>query len=389
MFSLAIFAQTDSLYRISLILPLQATFTSEKLDAYTNAHDVFSSRKIHLDEDALTALDFYQGLLQAIKESNNTFKIEVTVFDCGSSDSLTTEVLKNPELKKSDIIIGAVSSSNSRLVADYCKQNKIINVQPFTPSKSLTAENIYHLKLAPTIDAHIDALFRSIVDSFIESNIIIYTPNDERSLSAAKRFDSLFNQHNKTQPQKFTVAFLNTKDMLLNGKKTTAAEQLVKGKPNVLIITSFEESFINGNLRVLHEFLATDSIIVYGMPNWMNGELLRLDYVNDFHTRLSDAFYFDSTQAAALAFVRNYETDFSSTPSRYSFLGYDVLNFLMKNLKESGKEFLENVMPHTFIGTAYRFSISMTKKNPLTINYYENREVNVLNVQNYQLKRIR
>ena len=69
--------------------------------------------------------------------------------------------------------------------------------------------------------------------------------------------------------QKFTVALLNTKTMLVNGKKTTAAEQLKADKPNIFIITSFEESFVNGNLRVLNEKLKHDStVVVYGMPTW-------------------------------------------------------------------------------------------------------------------------
>ena len=67
-------------------------------------------------------------------------------------------------------------------------------------------------------------MFNSIVDSFPGSNIIIYTPNSEKSISIAAQFDSLFKDYNQTATRKFTVSLLNTKDMMLNGKKTTAKE---------------------------------------------------------------------------------------------------------------------------------------------------------------------
>lgn len=382
-------AQTDSIFRIGLILPFQASSTVDRLEAYSNAHDLFTAHKIHLNEDAVTSLDFYQGVLEALSESKDSVKIELSIYDNWNSDSVTAEILKNPELKKLHVIIGSVSTSSAKLVADYCKQNKIVNIQPFTPSKSLTVENPYHLKLAPTIDAHADAMFNSIVDSFPAANIIIYTPDAEKSLSVAKRFDSLFRTYNKTAVQKFTVAFLNTKDMLLNGKKTTAVEQLKTDKQNILIITSFDESFVNGNLRLLHEQLAKDStIVVYGMPTWLNGDILRLDYVNDFNTRISDAFNPDSPHSETIVFNHFYTDNFGTEPSRYSYLGFDVMNFVFYNLKNYGNDFLNSIATQHYTGAVYKFDIAKNTKDKATLNYYENRAVNVFMVENYLLKRV-
>ncbi len=387
--SIVSFAQSDSVYRISLILPFQTESTVEKLDGFSNAHDFFTASRIHLNEDAVIALDFYEGALEALRETNDSFKVELKVYDCYNSDSVTTELLKKDDLKKSDVIIGAMSVSGSKLVADYCKQNKIINVQPFSPSKSLTADNPYHLKLSPTIDAHVDALFNSIIDSFAGGNIIIYTPDAEKSLSVAQRFDSLFRSYNKTALQKFTVALLNTKTMMVNGKKTTAAEQVKTDRPNIFIITSFEESFVNGNLRVLHDDLKTKRIIVYGMPTWLNGDILRLDYVNDFSTRISDAFYLDSARNETLSFKNNFKTNFSQEPSKFAFLGFDVFNFVLENLNDYGKDFINNVATQHFNGTGYKFDISKNSKDGKQVNYYENRNVAVFMVENYQLKRVK
>ncbi len=381
-------AQTDSVYHIGLILPFQAASTTEKLEAYTNAHDLFTAQRIRLNDDAVISLDFYQGVLQALRENETGSSIELEVFDNWNSDSVTAEILKKPELKKLDLIIGSSSTSSAKLVADFCKQNKIVNVQPFSPSKTLASGNPYHLKLAPTIDAHVDALFNSMTDSFPGANVIIYTPNVEKSTSIAARFDSLFKDYNETTTVNFKVALLNTKDMLLNGKKTTAQEQLSKKAENIIIITSFDESFINGNLRLLHDNLVTDSITVYGMPTWLNGDILRLDYVNDFHTHLSDAFCIDSSRSQTREFMQHYYGHFSAEPTRFAYLGYDVSKFLLSNISDYGQDFLNHISTQHYNGTAYKFDIIKNSRPDGQTDFFENRYVNVLAVSNYRMTKV-
>lgn len=380
------FSQTDSTYRISLILAFQTQSTAEKLDAFTSAQDLTTARKVHLNEDAVNSLDFYLGALTALKRSK--LAVEVLVYDNWNSDSVTTEILKNQELKKSDVIIGSVSSASAKLVAEYCKQNKIVNLQPFTPSKSLTTENPYHIKLAPTIDAHAEAMFHSICDSFLGANVIIYTPNSDKSTAVAAHFDTLFKAYNATDTSKFTVALLNSKDMLLNGKKTTVREQLNHSKANVLIITAFEESFVNGNLRVLYPELKTDSITVYGMPTWLNGDVLRFDYLNDFHTRITDAFNPDSPHAETFLFNHYYPEKAGEEPTRFSYLGYDVVDFVLENFKQFGKQFHQHLAGQHYTGAVYKFEIAENKKGDV-LNYYENKNVSVFAIDNYLLRRVR
>lgn len=381
-------AQSDSVYRIGLILPFQTESTMGKLDGFSNAQDYFTASRISLNEDAIVSLDFYEGVVQALNELPDSIKIELHVYDNWNSDSITQEILKHEELKKLDIIIGSVSSSSAKLIADYCRQNIIINIQPFTPSKSLTSENPYHLKLAPTIDAHAAAMFNSIVDSFQGANIIIYTPNAEKSTSISAQFDSLFNDYNATATRKFTVASLNTKDMMLNGKKTTAKEQLKQDKANILILTSFEESFVNGNLRVLHDARDEYRIVVFGMPTWLKGEILRLDYINDFSVRISDPFFVDSAKAQTQNFIHGFKTNFSAEPSRFAYLGYDVMNFTLESLRDYGTDFLDYISTQRYSGTAYKFDVAKAMKNDSTLNYLENRYVHVFKVQDYQLTKV-
>ena len=382
-----LFAQTDTTYRVALILPFQSETTIGRLDEITNAHDLTTANRVHFNEDATLSLDYYQGTLQALNEDSDV-KVQLNVYDSWNSDSVTAEILKQPEMQKMDFIIGSMSTSTAKLVADFCKQNHILNIQPFTPSKSLTTENIYHLKLAPTIDAHIDNLFLSILDSFPDANIIIYTPKNEKCLPLAQRFDSLFRQYDSTVEHKYPVSFINTSDQMVNGKKTSLNELIDPAKTNILILTSYDEPFVQSTLRSIYEKSAKTNIVVYGLPTWLSGDILRLDYLNAFHTRLSDAFLADTAKQKTKDFIEHYAANFFVEPAKYSYLGYDVMNFLMRSVKAYGKDFLPQLSTQRYTGTGYKFDIGPSMKNATTINYYENNRVNVLKVEDFRLKKV-
>ena len=383
------FAQTDTtVYKIGLLLPFQSQNTDGKLDEILNAHDLYTANRIRFEDDALIALDFYQGLMQAATEDSDSVRIELHVYDNWNTDSATSEILKKPELKKMDFIIGSVSSSSAKLVADFCKDNKIMNIQPFTPSKSLTSENPYHLKIAPTIDAHIDNLYQSILDSFPDANIIIYTPKNEKGMYLAERFDSLFNNYNTAAETKYHVVMINTTDMIANGKKVTLGELISPVKTNILIITSYDEPFVQSTLRSVYEKNTKDNLVVYGLPTWLGGDILRLDYINNLHTRVSDVFFADTAKAKTRYFIENFTNRYHADPSKYAYLGYDVLNFLFKSIKTYGKDFVPQLATQRYTGAGYKFDIAVNMKDANTINYYENNHVNVLKVEDYRLKRV-
>ena len=138
----------------------------------------------------------------------------------------------------------------------------------------------------------------------------------------------------------------------------------------------------------INEKNGKDNIVVYGLPTWLNGDILRLDYINDLHTRISDAFWSDSSKADTRAFTDNYKSDYNATPARYAYLGFDVMNFLLHSLTLYGKNFLPQIITQRYTGVGYKFDITPCMKNQTSINYYENTHVNVLKVDDYQLKKV-
>lgn len=378
---------SDKKLNVALILPFQTGYTNAKINTYLNTNDIVSANKIRLPEDAQNSLNFYQGLLLALNETNKK-STKLFVYDNQNSDSLTTVLLQKPELKGMDAIIGPMSGSAARIVAEFCKTNKILNLQPFSPSKTLSENNPYLIQLAPTIEVHTEQLFKAMVDSFQGAHIIIYSPSSERSLSIAQYMDTLIKIYNQTATKKFTSVLINTKTMLVDGKKTSASEQLKSTRKNILFIPSFDEAFLNGNFRLLHSQSKNHSITVFGMPTWLNGDILRLDYINDFQTHISDPYYIDSNSTITTTFSHQFETNYHHPANRFSALGYDVFHFLDKNWQEYGADLANATEGVTYHGVGYNFTL-VKKLLGGNVNYFGNNQSFVFKVVDYRLTKVR
>jgi hypothetical protein len=118
--------------------------------------------------------------------------------------------------------------------------------------------------------------------------------------------------------------------MVANGKKTTLDDLINPSKTNILIITSYDEPFVQSTLRSVFEKNSKANLVVYGLPTWLGGDILRLDYINNLHTRISDAFFADTSKPKTRYFIENFTNRYHAEPSKYAYLGYDVFSFLLQ-----------------------------------------------------------
>lgn len=381
--------QAKKRYTVSMLLPFNAMSTAERIDAFHHARETGAKTQL-ISEEAKTALDFYDGVLQALDEiKDSTVEIDLHVFDTWNNDSVTRELLKNKTVMYSNIIIGPATNASAKAVADFCKQRKIVNIQPFSPSKSLTTDNPYHIKIAPTIDAHIDNIVRSLADSFMRENIIIYCTSQESSLAAAKRLDSIIKNFDGSGKSRFTSTLFNYSNPVIKGEKKSLVDLLSNTKRNVVVVCVFDES----NAQVVVKQLAgrKAGVVLYGMPTWLSSEILRLDYLNDLSARFTEQFVFDTTNERALNFYKSYIQTHTTPPGRYVWLGYDVTTWLLKSLA-AGNDFPLNLSGTFFSGVGHKFQFRAVntytpESDKPKLQYYENTYLHLLRMENYVLKK--
>jgi hypothetical protein len=187
---------------ITLLLSLDYGHAAWKMSSANGESNTKLANNIKLKENSVQALDFLEGFNLALKSNPPFFNFNINVVDATTNDSILREKLNEATVKNSDIIIGPGKVSSAKIVAEYCKQNKKINIQPFVAANTIGLENPYLVKLSPTIEGHMLRMYQTVVDSFPNAKVIIYTTKRERDYKPAKYIDSLFNEYNLTASKK-------------------------------------------------------------------------------------------------------------------------------------------------------------------------------------------
>lgn len=366
---------------ISLLLPLDGEGTNAKLSEFFSSPETAARLKYTSTE----ALDFYEGFLASLNLTEPFTKVNLQVYDVGYGDSLLLEIIQKQSLSFSDIIVGPSSVSGAKMVAEFCKTHKIINVQPFVISKNISLDNQHLIKLEPAIEAHIERMAKTITDSFYAKKIIIYHTNMERSRVPAIYFDTLFKKYNAdTFARKINYRLVPVKDSLNASSVRNFAETIDSNA--VVVYCGYETGFVEHNLRVASRKKA----ITFGMPTWIDDELLRVDYMNNSNLHFTNIFYPDTTLEQQKIFATSYPLNYKHLPSRASYLGYDVCQFLLLSVQLNGLNFIEKAEGNPYRGIGYNFDLEEVRMNAKDADarfmYYGNKGVHQFKIKDYQIE---
>jgi hypothetical protein len=158
------------------------------------------------------------------------------------------------------------------------------------------------------------------------------------------------------------------------------------GRQNVIIYCSYDQVNINQTLRSL----SRGEAIVFGMPTWVDQELIRADYLNNAELHFTDAFYADSADAQNIDFKKQYGNTYAHPPSVDSYMGYDVANYLSYALKLHGYNFAQKSLGELFKGIGYHFVLGehlakVKDSNVKTFQYYTNESVSQYKIIDYKI----
>ena len=373
----SVFAQHNT--KIGLLLPLDVNGSTNELNKITQNINNHTFTKNKLPESVTTSLSFLQGFMQSITISDSTHIIEVQVFDTGYEDTLIQQILekKGDDIRSSNLLIGPVTLSAAKLTAEFCKSNQIFNIQPFTPSRSVGKENPFLIKLNPSIDVICDNIFQSVLDSFRNTRVILYASSKGIEATTAIYLDSLI----RSNKQAKAAGITSTLCLYGSEKKCSFSDLLSDSKKNIVISTSLNLSWVQGIIKPL----AGRNIPLFGMPNWLQSEIIRLDYLNECQTRIPDFFWIDSSNTGIDSFTRQFIDENHSPPDRNAWLGKDIGDYCRFLIDSNGNIIPESLPPYK--GMAYRFDLRPHLEGN-KLQYWENSYCPILQINAYQLRKI-
>jgi LysM repeat protein len=362
-------------YKIALILPLYL----DELDATDPVRISESSKE---DDQAyikpFTFIQFYEGFMLAVDSLKKLgLNAEVFVYDLAENIEKAKQLLRNPEMKQMDLIIGPVFSSSFTIVANFAKEHHINIVNPFTTRSEVIAGNPYVLKLTPTVEQQFDQLVMYLNKNHSRSQVFIAKHNPYRDETAFSLLRSYLNDGLDTRPPPFTDLYheiIYSRDSVY-----TFFHKASPDHENVVITYSDDKVFILDFMRKLNELRDTFPTTVIGIPEWKKIDFLEPEHLNNLNTQIMSDTYVDYDSPGVKQFISKYRLTYFTEPEDYAWRGYDIGWYFLSALMKFGPQFDDCITHYN------RSLLQLTldfEQEPM--NGFENRHWNMLQMRNYR-----
>ncbi|MDQ3109319.1 MAG: LysM peptidoglycan-binding domain-containing protein [Bacteroidota bacterium] len=357
-------------YTIGLMLPLQL-YNVDNIDTKQGREGFPAKSK--------AAVEFYEGVLLAVDSMRKTgMKVNLYVYDIDEGDSVKVlEVLKKPEFKFMDMILGPLSPAPFYAVSSWANEHHVAVVSPVSPANRVLFKRPDASKALPALSTQMEQLASFVGEHHKADNVIMVTSGNMKEQAAANTFRINVSK----------LLFPGMSDTIKTTRGISGLEALLKkDKNNILVIPSNSQAYVSDLLRSLNTLSDKYVITVYGLSAWMGYDNLDLEYLQklQFHFVAPYFIEYDSS-ATTKRFLSKYNSTFHGDAGMYAFSGYDVGLYYLQALNMYGTNFYQK-LPE-IKGTGLQQDFDFYKSD--VESGYENRAVRIVQVVDYRLVRIK
>ncbi len=342
------------------------------------------------------AINFYGGMKLAGEQlTGEGVNLDIQAVDTKADEQVMESLVKTPYFSGSDVIIGPYRRDNIRIAAEFALRSQKVLVSPYSAVSNLVGNNPNLVQVNPSLESHCRALMKHARREFDPEDILIFTrenPAEKACVEYLQKANLEMTGAPDVPPVKEHV-FATSTYAGIN------VAPLIRGKDQVaLIIPSWAEpNFVFFLLRRIAEARAEgQTVVVYGMPQWMEYENFEYEFFEKLHVRVSSNAYLDPLSPEVRNFRQRYFDAYGTAPDLAAVQGYDLLIYLGRMLKEYGRffQFFLDVNPEQYLHTRYEFqaipSPGATVNDRLNqIARFENAYVNILEFRDFQFQLLR
>ena len=327
-----------------------------------------------LSEKSINAVEFYEGVLVGIDYlKSQGFTPNVQVYDTQNNVEKVTNLLQKPELKQANLIIGPLYNGEIKPVAAFCKNNKIYELSPNSPSNQITTANPYYVAVNPSIETHCAAIFNYAQKTYSGKRIVAISGNKPNEISLAKLFPSFAKGALK---EKYGTA--DVFNYTYTGKENIES-YLSATQQNVVVVTSFTEITAIDLVNKLYALRKKYDITLFGMPTWVDMENLDLAYLAALDYHYTTEFWINDQNTDHNKFKQNFVYKYGIKPTKFAAKGYDLVLYAGNLLKNFGAEGVSNGLQNpTANGIYTQYHFEPTPYNAPQPDYLENKYINII-----------
>lgn len=352
-------------YDLALILPF---FSSQFTGSSNPAKSQF-------------ALDFYAGAKIALDSlSTQPLNLKITVVD---SRNDFNSVLARYDVNRSDVILGPVEKENVPVAMDFANRMQKIFVSPYFPTGDVQGGNPYFVQVKPSLNTHCENIVRHLRGRFKTEQVVLVGRKTDAETARFKLFQDANSALNQTQ---YGGRF---DEWAIENETNIAVEPYIhQSGQTVFVVPSWDEAFVSAFLQKLAASPRKGSVVVYGMPQWMDFNKSLVGLYQSLNVRVSSSTFIDGGSENVRYFRSKFFNKFNKMPNSDSFLGYDCMLYVGKMLMQYGTAFpqylqneQENVL-HTKFNFSPIYRTMVNDNDPQNnISKFENKYVNILRYQ--------
>ncbi len=330
-----------------------------------------------LNPKARIGLDFYSGAKLALDSlKKKGYQITIDVFDVQNDSNSIADILKNPVLEKTDLIIGPLYSSSFIKVAEFAKRKGIPAVSPFSQSDALLIDFPNVIKVTPDLISQIDESGPILKKNHPTAKFTLVRNSNEKDKEIADAFKSSLLVSAAIPSDKFQeITYSGIGDII---------SQLSESDENIIIFPSTVQVQVIDFIGRLSSSRLGKRITLVGLNEWINYENIEFEHLNNLNF---SCFTSSSTNYYSLMsknFQSRFKEEFKGDPTSYSYQGFDVTLYFCNLIAQYGSSFIQclDVIPqHCGLNSCYRYAKIGEHDG------YENHFIYLLEMNNFEMKR--
>ena len=310
--------------------------------------------------------DFYMGAKIALDSlERRGLNAEVSFFDTKNDSSAVVGILEKAEFADMDLVIGPFFPKPQRIVADFCKQNKVRMVVPVSVSEDLLENNRLVYGAVPGDLELIDGIVDHIAEKYLTANVVVLQVKDESDKVLFDEFKRAYSERQKT------VDMSNLSETTVDGLKY----HIQRGKKNVYVVLTKDKNLSMKFLNSLDRssFRAkSDDMLVFGLKDWLEFEDVNSVYRDKYNFHFPSTNHLDYYRDDVIEFNKLYRTAYKTDLSRMAVQAYDIVTYFCSSF------FLEQDDVHLFMND---FEIVQSADS----SGYKNNKVFIIEQEDFEL----
>ncbi len=352
------------IYNVALMLPLSLEDVEHMAVENLTSTEEGSYKPLHY-------IEFYEGFRMAMDSLEKSgVSVKVYVYDVGKDTVQTRRLLRNPEMKNMNLIIGAVFQKNFQIIADFAQKNGIYIVNPLSERDQIVKGHSKVIKVIPSKDSQYRQLAEILARDYSGGKILIVRNSQYKDKDAAEKL-------------KTACVDAKLKPQVTEGYGA-AIGQFSKEKENVVIVFSENKVYALQLLTKFNELRNDYRLTVVGLPKWDRIDGLEEDYLVNLKVHCMATEFTDYQDNSVVRFVAQFSEKYKTDPSRLAFEGYDCGFYFVSALQKYGKNFGRCLPEFRIKSLQTDFEFRQSGNN----NGLENQHWEIFQYDNYRLRRV-